>query len=71
MDLLGRGTISHSFELCPSWILRSFPRDHRWKEQPENAKHIARLIDSMWSNMLRILVLDDELNIPKWGYDGL
>lgn len=49
-----RGTISHSFELCPSWILRSFPGDHRWKEQPENAKHIARLIDSMWSNMLRM-----------------
>ena len=66
MDPLGHGSISHSFELCPSWILRSFPGDHSWKEQPDNAKHIARLIDSMLHTLQRILEEMKLLNLALW-----
>ena len=47
---LQRGSTTHTFEKCP-WILRSFQGDHDWKSDPENAQHIARLIDSFFHSL--------------------
>lgn len=43
-----RRGVTSTFEKCPWWILRSFPGDHMWKNAPDNARHIARLIDSLF-----------------------